>query len=692
MKLSSSGYEEEYPLSPVFSQEFAPDTQSQPYVLLPLQNLTGSSETSKRVRASFTALGLALSLGATGSLFSSAEAADSTQLAALPSVAGSADALPSFGSSRPEGMSASYHTVADGETIWDIANQHGLTVEDIKLANGIAEGQVIQSGQVLKVPTVVATAATLLSPVAIEVEVEKAAAPAPEQTTQKASELQVAALPDRGMPAAQPRVTIDELQLSQPQAAPSAMDTRAAAPIPDVDETANRSVAAPRREAVASPSESADGLTRGQSVAMLDVPETEISAVRQLSEQLNATLEPSATKHKVETAPQDSLQLLSAEGTLTHRVGSGETIWSIARSYGLDPETLQQANDIADPRFVMPGEEIVIPADQPLSISPSPETERLSHRQASSERQMAALTPVIEVSSPSLESAEAAIAADREAPVVVDEVTGITATETTTVAVADPFVADMLSEVAAATQSQVGGTASAAARQVSELSTTVAIETSDDSAVATPEVEGFAPAAVAVNPQFSETASDAELTEVDARRDAEDLLAAAPLGAEVYAPMVENPTGRVVTPEMPVMPGQDAYLPEAPNRFDGYMWPAQGVLTSGYGWRWGRMHRGVDIAGPVGTPIYAAGPGVVVASGWNSGGYGNLVDIRHPDGSMTRYAHNSRLMVSSGQQVRQGQQIAEMGSTGYSTGPHLHFEIHIPNQGTVNPMAMLPGR
>ncbi|MEM0980266.1 MAG: M23 family metallopeptidase, partial [Cyanobacteria bacterium P01_H01_bin.58] len=117
-----------------------------------------------------------------------------------------------------------------------------------------------------------------------------------------------------------------------------------------------------------------------------------------------------------------------------------------------------------------------------------------------------------------------------------------------------------------------------------------------------------------------------------------------------------------------------------------------GVLTSGYGWRWGRMHRGIDVAGPVGTPIFAAAPGVVTRSGWNSGGYGNLVEIRHSDGSMTRYAHNSRNVVESGQQVTQGQKIAEMGSTGYSTGPHLHFEIHLPNQGAVNPMALLPGR
>ncbi|RAQ40206.1 peptidase M23, partial [Arthrospira sp. O9.13F] len=107
-------------------------------------------------------------------------------------------------------------------------------------------------------------------------------------------------------------------------------------------------------------------------------------------------------------------------------------------------------------------------------------------------------------------------------------------------------------------------------------------------------------------------------------------------------------------------------------------------------WRWGRMHRGIDIAGPVGTPILAAAPGVVIFSGWNSGGYGNLVELEHPDGSVTLYAHNHRNLVSKGQKVTQGQLIAEMGSTGFSTGPHLHFEIHPTGNGAVNPMALLP--
>jgi murein DD-endopeptidase MepM/ murein hydrolase activator NlpD len=120
------------------------------------------------------------------------------------------------------------------------------------------------------------------------------------------------------------------------------------------------------------------------------------------------------------------------------------------------------------------------------------------------------------------------------------------------------------------------------------------------------------------------------------------------------------------------------------------IWPARGSLSSRYGRRWGRMHQGIDIAGPTGTPIVAAADGVVVASGYSSGGYGNVIDVQHADGSFTRYGHNSRLLAGVGQQVKQGQNIAEMGSTGRSTGPHLHFEYHSGSGNAVNPMAYLP--
>ncbi len=172
--------------------------------------------------------------------------------------------------------------------------------------------------------------------------------------------------------------------------------------------------------------------------------------------------------------------------------------------------------------------------------------------------------------------------------------------------------------------------------------------------------------------------------------EADDVVATAPLGSSAYDPLKNPAIGRIVSPELPPLPGPDVYLPGGSMQFQGYIWPSQGILTSGYGWRWGRMHRGIDIAAPIGTPIFAAAPGVVAYAGWNSGGYGNLVEIEHPDGSVTLYAHNSQILVNKGQKVSQGQQISTMGSTGRSTGPHLHFEIHPSGNGAVNPMALLP--
>ena len=123
-----------------------------------------------------------------------------------------------------------------------------------------------------------------------------------------------------------------------------------------------------------------------------------------------------------------------------------------------------------------------------------------------------------------------------------------------------------------------------------------------------------------------------------------------------------------------------------------WVWPTKGIFTSGYGWRWGRMHRGIDIANNIGTPIVAAKSGQVVSAGWHGGGYGYLVELRHADGTLTRYGHNSRILVRAGQVVPQGKVISLMGSTGRSTGPHLHFEIIPAGRGAVNPLQMLPPR
>jgi murein DD-endopeptidase MepM/ murein hydrolase activator NlpD len=137
--------------------------------------------------------------------------------------------------------------------------------------------------------------------------------------------------------------------------------------------------------------------------------------------------------------------------------------------------------------------------------------------------------------------------------------------------------------------------------------------------------------------------------------------------------------------KLPPLSNPDTYLP---NTFDGYAWPAEGVVTSGYGWRWGRMHQGIDIAAPIGTPIVAAAAGTVIGVGWQDG-YGNTVKLQHLDGSVTLYGHNDRNLVIHGQQVDKGEQIAEMGNTGYSTGSHLHFEIHLKDQEIVDPITLL---
>ncbi|BAQ64688.1 putative peptidase [Geminocystis sp. NIES-3709] len=170
----------------------------------------------------------------------------------------------------------------------------------------------------------------------------------------------------------------------------------------------------------------------------------------------------------------------------------------------------------------------------------------------------------------------------------------------------------------------------------------------------------------------------------------QDLVSVIPIQVEYYNPMITPSAGQMVSPDLPQINSPEPYLPEGDRPFNGYIWPAKGVFTSGYGWRWGRMHKGIDIAAPVGTPILAASDGEVITAGWNSGGFGNLVKIRHFDGTVTLYAHNSKIHVRRGQFVQQGQQIANMGSTGFSTGPHLHFEIHPRGEGAINPIALLP--
>ena len=126
------------------------------------------------------------------------------------------------------------------------------------------------------------------------------------------------------------------------------------------------------------------------------------------------------------------------------------------------------------------------------------------------------------------------------------------------------------------------------------------------------------------------------------------------------------------------------------------IWPSKGVITSPFGSRVdpvtgaiGAFHEGVDIADDYGTPIVATAAGVVTFAGYTEGGYGNLVEIDHGNGFVTRYGHNSAVLVTVGMSVKQGQTIALMGSTGKSTGAHVHYEVRL-NGSPTDPMIFLP--
>jgi murein DD-endopeptidase MepM/ murein hydrolase activator NlpD len=178
-----------------------------------------------------------------------------------------------------------------------------------------------------------------------------------------------------------------------------------------------------------------------------------------------------------------------------------------------------------------------------------------------------------------------------------------------------------------------------------------------------------------------------------ARRDKQDTLATVEQTKEQYLSEVDG-----LRAQSAALAGQiqAAQASAAPITFPtggstpsagGFIWPVQGTLTSPYGPRWGRIHEGIDIAAPTGTPLVAAAAGRVILSGW-SGGYGYLVVLDHGNGIATAYAHNSSLVAGVGQDVVQGQLIAYVGNTGNSFGSHVHFEVRISGS-PVDPLGYL---
>lgn len=376
-----------------------------------------------------------------------------------------------------------------------------------------------------------------------------------------------------------------------------------------------------------------------------------------------------------------------------YRVERGDTLNKIARRHGVSISQLIQANNITNPNVIAVAQQLVIPNTNPVEPTTANPTvitgvPLANHRPAPS-------VPIITAS-----ASPVPLGIAPENPLSTEPIKRDRSTSTTTISVESPIsdrAQKLIADISRLQQEYPNRSRSISISEPSEQANSIPSNSGSSETVnpewnrernstrsgSTIQIQRAAQPRVP-GPRFVRTSNS------PASQNRTQLVGAAPTDSQEYNNMMRVPVGTTVGPELPPLSVPDEYLPDAPMKFTGYIWPAKGVLTSGYGWRWGRMHRGVDIAAPIGTPIMAAAAGEVISAGWNDGGYGNLVKLKHANGSVTLYAHNSRVLVRTGQKVEQGELIAEMGSTGFSTGPHLHFEVHPSGQGAVNPMAYLP--
>ncbi|NJL47043.1 MAG: peptidoglycan DD-metalloendopeptidase family protein [Leptolyngbyaceae cyanobacterium SM2_5_2] len=667
----------------------------------------------QQVNAPVSVLGMALSLGASASLVSFpglAFAAEGSTVVVLPAVDDVAQETGAeLETEADESSATAYHTVAEGDSLWEIAAQHQADVSTLKAVNGISQDDVLRVGQVLRVPpesvsSTLVSGAPAMSTFSIGTTTGSVGGDVP---TLNPSPAAVAVLSVDELEKAW--VSLDEANAQPGQVVPQPddveqlkSDNSATATVDDnfsekaslmavelETEATASSEAAPAAEALAevapkTTTPEAPAAWQDASVQLAAAqPAEEVSeqpAVAAASSQAASALPESIPLHDATSHSRSATASLNRSAEVSPSLGSSSTASQGKTGEAATPAPLSQPQPVpAQPVAQAEPTTSVVAVVEPTPLTREQVIrEHLARIRESNAAQVNRdeLNARIRQARQELERARVG-RVEESAPA--------------------PRLNGSALQVAPAAEPSSTSLASAALATSSvepkQASTQLQAWTVTDVAEVEAEAVPLAADQVAAAPrQALPTSSEPAAADRPPAIGGEQLLAAAPLGAEVYSPFPQVPTGQMVSPDMPMLPGADQFLPDAPNRFNGYIWPTRGTFTSGYGWRWGRMHRGIDIAGPVGTPIVAAASGVVVRSGWNSGGYGNLVDIRHPDGSMTRYAHNSRLLVREGQQVSQGQHIAAMGSTGYSTGPHLHFEIHLPGSGTVNPMAHLPGR
>jgi murein DD-endopeptidase MepM/ murein hydrolase activator NlpD len=613
----------------------------------------------------------------------------------------------SVGRVEPE-LPSIKHVVAGNETFWSIAQRYGVSVEAIAKLNGFSTNQALTLGQAIKIPAYLnqptAAIPQQFTPPSATAEVasiqpNKQVLSEPESSLKAQEDEALSTLRAKQQDLAE---SIDQLRSQKTEVIFDASETPEIQPKTLISSAAVTPVAEPTRGNVnsvvidvPSPQEAVNPvatkenfvadenkLVANRAIASsqrlpqppnLNVPTSEwVTPKEDSTDSIALTTEtviqPNAiVAEKVESRSEtvateietESSTLFARVPSQTHTVRPGETLYAIARRYGISGNDLITANGLDNPNVIAVNQTLQIPfqqkAQQPQQeqsnfVALLPQTEATQGVNRGS--QTLASAPNLNNQSDKL-----AVSFDVSAESAVNK---------------------LKADIARMRQ------------DYQQQRSTLFPKTS---AAATPVVEFTVNRNTAVNPEWQgkQTTSEsvAEVRTVTVPEATQEVAAASSNDIANYNSLLRLSVGEVVTPNLPPLAAPGEYLPGA-EVFNGYIWPAKGVLTSGYGRRWGRMHKGIDIAAPVGTPIFAAAGGEVISAGWNSGGFGNLVKIKHDDDSITLYAHNSRILVRNGQQVKQGQQISAMGSTGFSTGPHLHFEIHKSGQGASNPVAFLP--
>lgn len=679
-------------------------------------------EANRRVRKSAAMISLALSMGAHGLLLShpddkavAAEPVTSESTAATaPSTLDVAVLSPNSEATATDSVDTAVveHTVQEGQTLWQLARLYGVDSASVANINSIPADAVLRVGQVLRIP--------ISNQVAQQViQSDVAVSNSPEyyglvSITPKAASLQVpsvSVVEENSALKAQQDAAVNQLQQKRETLRQGLAQLKTVHQLASVTPVVPQSPSEAPENLVGEGTEAAaleasyrvtPGDTLGAIARTYGVSQEQIVAVNQLSDpnmirvdQVLVIPQTGSIAAAVQKSPIASQAVASSAPSSIPTLPMGGP--STAVEGVALPKVIADSSDIASPNGLAP-----VAGSQPQGVVKLQTEAKSSIVTLPLPAQTSESLPVVALNdSDTTDSAEGATLAT--APFVRQ---GAAPSADSTSTLRYHYVENLREEIVKLreryrtatvhqqTAPQSTAKVAAASLNVAPLAGTTP-ETTDRVNPELPSTDSprtqvrnlqkqeVEPKAEQANPGSSPANATPEPSN-------SQLVATAPIGSQNYEPLLPSSLGQMVSPDLPPLGSVDAYLPGANGRFNGYIWPTKGVLTSGYGWRWGRMHRGIDIAGPIGTPIVAAAAGVVVTAGWNSGGYGNLVEIQHADGSVTLYAHNDRILVRTGQQVEQGQQIAEMGSTGYSTGPHSHFEVHLPGQGAVNPMAYLP--